>query len=85
MPNADAPHLDFKMWAYLDEASRKIEENGRTGCPPAVFQTVDCLSFGTKTAVSLLASIRINGRTELHPFGTTLGYLIDPQAATGQM
>ncbi len=61
----------------LDETTHRIEENGRTSCPPSSSPTFECISFGTETAVSLLSSVRINGKTELRPFGTTMGYLID--------
>jgi hypothetical protein len=32
------------------------------------------------TAVNLLSSVRINGKEELLPFGTSLGYLFDVKA-----
>jgi hypothetical protein len=61
----------------LQEATLRVEAAGRTNCPSSTPSSVECVSFGTKTAVSLLSSVSINGTTELRPFGTTFGYLID--------
>jgi hypothetical protein len=61
----------------LDEGTLHIEERGRTSCPATPPSDLECISFGTGTAVSLLSSVRINGKAELRPFGTSVGYLLD--------
>jgi len=65
----------------LDEATRRVEENGRTRCPDSQ-AALDCISFGNQTAVSLLSSVRINSRTEPQPFGTPMGYVIEIASST---
>jgi len=66
----------------LEEATRRVEENGHTSCPQPSSPAVECICFGTETAVSLLSSVQINGKTELRPFGTTVGYMIDVRFST---
>jgi hypothetical protein len=61
----------------LVRATDEIEQNGRSACPQSLVDQVDCILFGSHTAVSLLSSINVNGKEELLPFGTTVGYKID--------
>ena len=63
--------------AGLDAVTREIEGNARGGCPRALPATVDCVAFNQETAVSLLASVWVNGRLLYRPPGTTVAYLVE--------
>jgi hypothetical protein len=60
----------------LEKATAQIEKNGRKHCPENVSRRVDCLLF-SGTAVSLMSSVDVNGKAELLPFGTSVGYMVD--------
>jgi len=62
--------------ADLDAVTREIEGNARGGCPRAFPATVDCVAFHQETAVSLLASLWLNGRLLYRPPGTTVASLV---------
>jgi len=61
----------------LDEATTTIEKNGRAKCPDALGSQGDCILFGSRTAVSLMSSINVNGKAQMLPFGMSLGQMID--------
>jgi hypothetical protein len=61
----------------LEKATEQIEKNGRKNCPENVSSRVDCLLFSSGTAVSLMSSVDLNGKAELLPFGTSVGYMVD--------
>jgi len=69
--------------ADLDTATYQIERNSSGGCPVGLPTAIDCISFGEKTAVSLLASVWINGRLLYRPLGTTVGYMIETLSKSG--
>lgn len=68
----------------LDDATNQIEQKGVAGCSAASPAEIECVSFGTETAVNLLSSIGVNGKLEHRPFGTTVGYLLGLLSAPAQ-
>lgn len=61
----------------IERATDQIEKHGQTHCPENNSDQSDCLLFGAGTAVSLMSSVTINGKIELLPFGTSVGYIVD--------
>jgi hypothetical protein len=53
-------------------------------CPNPSAAHVMCMVFDG-TAVNLLSSVRINGKEQLLPFGTSLGYVVDVKAKGGSL
>jgi hypothetical protein len=64
----------------LETATEQIEKSGRAGCPATSSTAIECISFASGTAVSLLSPMRVNGKPELRPFGTTMAYILDTQS-----
>jgi hypothetical protein len=67
----------------LDKATTAIEKNGRAKCPEGDRERVDCVSFGSGTAVSLMSSISVKGKAQMLPFGMSLGQMIDVSSRSG--
>ena len=63
----------------LQQATSSTGEHERIACPQNLPASVECIFFGTNTAANLLSSLRVNGKLQLPPFGTTMGYLLEAQ------
>lgn len=73
----DAILIGATTASELNEATRQIQESGLRTCPANLSSSTDCVRFEQGTAVSLLASIWINGRLSYRSFGFTLGQVLE--------
>jgi hypothetical protein len=61
----------------LDAVTERIKKQGTIECPQIALESVACVTFESKSAVSLFTSISLNNRMVYVPFGTTLRNLIE--------